>query len=628
MERERKSEGLDGLGEYYRLIPRGKGFPLPCVPTDRDEGDDASYTAQANRWRRELLEAYGYTTGRANEKARIFSVKAAFINGLPEDPVPAKRALKLLVCDQTTLFEDDDPYYRSNRINRVFISEQKKHNREYREHKTECVDAALRCYPLTPPPCAKILLNEIVEEAAGKRISVYDWLYSKKHLRKGVEKSARGEIPIWDVEKLDLDRCRADCERLLFECGQDPEMKELDFESFICLAVTSYIHEQEALKTRCPEASAYRNQSMDPYTVPAMEQRLARLEGLEEEFERPIPLTENLYRLDYWDAAGRAHPKTERTLPAVVRVIRHFFAAIQISAVCSDSFVQRICWALNLPLKGNTPSQDIPSHMLPVFLLNMVMACQDKIFQDLINDAVQPCDILTKAPLWFPRIDQAKQRYAQLCLLHDLCQILCLSSEETLANMREYVGLYGKGMLCLEELTLWRHLLGENYERLPQIGFQLCFFDYCMQCVPSRYEHLNYHPLSKLHQGGYYRFYRENEQLLRELSKQRCPQNKPAVNRYKAAWTKPELRGKALEALLLQLEETLPIDLSLFRIDEDCDRNELRLLVLETILQMQIERDATAALIKGFSTIYQVPLATACGRRVLADPDGGGDGRG
>ena len=239
------------------------------------------------------------------------------------------------------------------------------------------------------------------------------------------------------------------------------------------------------------------------------------------------------------------------------------------------------------------------------------MACQRNIFKDPIGDLIQPNEILTQNPLWFPRIDKACQRYAQLSLLDSLCQIFCLSDDEEKENLREFVSVYGKSMLSWEEILFWRRHLKGNYEFLPQIGFQLCFLNYCEQCVQPHYEHLNYRPFSKLHQGGYYRFYRRNRKALRTMSQQVCPKNRSAVHQYKVAWGKPALRGSELEKLLLQLAQHISFDISSLRSIRRYDLRELELLVLETVLQMQIRQDAIETLMKGFSTIYQVPLAVA-----------------
>ena len=69
MGRRRVSDTADDSAQYYCLIPRGKGFPPTSVPMTEDGRDGTSYTAQAEHWRHELIEAYGYTTKRVNEEA-------------------------------------------------------------------------------------------------------------------------------------------------------------------------------------------------------------------------------------------------------------------------------------------------------------------------------------------------------------------------------------------------------------------------------------------------------------------------------------------------------------------------------------------------------------------------------
>lgn len=482
MGRRRVSDTADDSAQYYCLIPRGKGFPPTSVPMTEDGRDGTSYTAQAEHWRHELIEAYGYTTKRVNEEAKILSVKAAFINKLPEKLGLAKRALKLLVCDQATLFADNDPFYRSSQVNSIFLSAQKKENREYNKRQDECISRALNFYSKSPEPKARILLNEIVKDASKKHISVYDWLYSKRHLKEGAGRNSQDSI--WDLEKLDIDRCREDAEQLLFRCGQSFRTEELDFERFINLAVTFYIQEQEKLKARCPEASSYRDNSLDSITIPAFKRRLACLEALEKEYDSIIPPTEALYKLDSWgNERLNEELKIEQTVSATRSVVCRFLAMVKLSVGDPDFLDQRIRWALSLSSKGM-----IPVCLRPIFLLNMIMACQRNIFKDPIGDLIQSNEILTQNPLWFPRIDKACQRYAQLSLLDSLCQIFCLSDDEEKENLREFVSVYGKSMLSWEEILFWRRHLKGNYEFLPQIGFQLCFLNYCEQGFSTIYQ--------------------------------------------------------------------------------------------------------------------------------------------
>lgn len=243
----------------------------------------------------------------------------------------------------------------------------------------------------------------------------------------------------------------------------------------------------------------------------------------------------------------------------------------------------------------------------------MVIACKHQLFYDPINDPIQPNEMFTKRPLFFPRISKPRQRYIQLMLLTELCKVFCISDEDWYANLREYVCLYGRDILSQNELRFWKRCLAGNYELIPQIGFQLCFHEYCMQCIPLYPEHLNYRLLSVLHQGGYCRFYHWNKRKLQTVSKQLCPQYKKEVRKYKVAWQKPELRGAALEKILLQLAEHISLDLSVFRDSDRYDQEELKLLALETLFQIQIRRDAIEVLLKGFQRVYEVSLYSACG---------------
>lgn len=639
---------------YYKLIPRGKGFKNSGPSPKRDKSTVSSCTAQAQQWRDELLKLYGYETKRVGEKEEKLFIKAGFINNIPKETDAAKRVLKLLVCDRTTLFKDEDPFYRSNRINGPNLSTQKKFIRDYPKLRDRYVDMALCSYSSNPSSGARILLNEIVKEAAKKHMSVHDWLFSKKHIKKSRTKNTEETNCIWDSDKLDIECCREDCEQLLVRCGENQNIIEnIDFEWFIISAVKSYINEERKLKIIPPEASSYRDESMDYETVPKFKERLKQLEDLEEKFNAKIRPVEPLRRMNYWGKLNQeADEQTEQYVSSVCLIILRFLCAMGVtvkdnksdnssyghvsnelsptSAVadketdvenggrtsckriepsCFDYLKGRVRWSISVKLLKKNPYA-----LRPIFLLNMVMACKHQMFEDPVDDTIQPCEILTKRPMFFPRISKPKQRYIQLMFLSELRKIFRISNEDWYTNLREYICLYGGTILSQNELKFWNRYLAKNYELIPQIGFQLCFHKHCMQCIPLYPAHLNYRPCSKLHLGGYYEFCLKIEKKLQTVSKELCQQHKKEVSQYKVAWNKPEFRGAKLENLLLQLAKQIPLNLSDFTDSDnpDYDQEELKLLVLETVLQLQIRRDAISVLLEGFSRVYRVPLVSAC----------------
>lgn len=234
----------DTLSPFFSLIPKEIGFPGPTPPRGGNESTAHIYTDQVKEWRRELLKAYGYKATRGDEIARILFVKAAFINVQPneKDANAAKKALKLLACDQSTLFADNDPFYRKNRLNATFISNHRasKQKQKSSEFRNRCIDIAVKNYSKKPPPKVRQLLIEIVDHARRNHITVRDWLYSEKHIKTSsdtnaasVDEDSHNGYSLWDTDKLDIELCRGDFERFLSKGGRHVNMKEIYCRIFI-----------------------------------------------------------------------------------------------------------------------------------------------------------------------------------------------------------------------------------------------------------------------------------------------------------------------------------------------------------------------------------------------------------
>lgn len=324
---------------YFVFVTRGKGFGNRTLPSKPAESDALFCANQAKQWRDELLKAYGYKTIRVYEEEKKLYIKAGFINNIPKESNAAKRALKLLVCDQSTLFKDDDSLYQSKRINSSNLSSRKKLVRDYNKRRDKYIDMALHGYSSNPPSSARILLTAIVEEAVNRNISISKWLYSKKHLKECKENSPCDEKSICNTENLDIDRCREDCKQLLSKREKNPKIiEEFDFERFIVLAVNSYICTEKELKINIPEASSYRDESKDCDTVPGFQQRLDCLEALEEKFNAEVDPVEALYRMDCWDMLNqKADEQTEQYVSSVRRKILWFLRTMGVAVGGSKS---------------------------------------------------------------------------------------------------------------------------------------------------------------------------------------------------------------------------------------------------------------------------------------------------
>lgn len=613
----------DDVTSEFRLIPLGEGFISEAEVNWRKakkrakalaEDEKDQLTAQVETWQNQLLKAYKYKTTRQDEYADILAVKAGFINNMPEKLSDAKGTLSLLACDQSTIFLDADRKYRSKKINAKTLSAQSKMNREYRKspYRNDCIERALEYYPQERAAAARVLLNIIVWEASIKHTSVYDWLYSKSHVRKGIR--VKSEInSLWDNEKLDMESCQKDFKRLLSASETELKIEMIDCDRFIAV-LAAYAQEQKRTQEKYPEQLGYRDETMDFVTVPALQRRLDRLGKLEEGYSTKIELNECLYNFDYWGSKGKStNEKTAEAVERIRLIIHQFFDFLNLSYADDNDLTQRICWVMNLAER-----KAIPKRLTPIFLLNMMMACQRKVFRDPADDdtAIPPNEILNRSPLCFPKIALAKQRYAQLSFLISACKALETSEGSIKENLKEFVGVYGNSILSYDEITFWRQQLKDNYEALPQIGFQLCFLNYCEQCVPPYYEKLNYCSGSKLQRGGYHNFFVKNRRRLHFLSKHLFEDNQSIVRKYRALWKRPEKRDDELKKLLSRLADRIPLNPSLFCDWEQYKQEELTFLVWETMLQMEVRKNARKNLLSWFSKCYGNKLAMAYNKRI------------
>lgn len=621
---------------FFTLIPKGIGYEPPKFTSEVLEKSPSQKTSEP---RNRLLRAFNYENTHLSDIERVLYMKSLFIlnNDLPEKGDSAREALMLLVSDQDMLFKDGDDIYRSRYQNKAFLSERKFLNRttnsdalrEYLIQKTIVRQSG------TDLQQAEILLRTIIYAAAENRSSVYDWLYSDRHLGitgqnraeyaarvrvdedgylqntkseltgqrawKSFNKRMREKKSPWDIWRLDLSKCVSSFKSLL-----PPEMDAAfitsEFcEEFIREYLAEYIHVQQLLKLEFPEGNAYSDEIRERESFCSFSVRHSRLAALGHTFGNPTRKLDNKTETLEWGM--ERYTAKIPLVDEIAQYIQLFFENIgRPLRDISDSFLaKRICWVIY-----GRETQCYRHTEKPFLLLAMVLTCRQKIVR--MEDF--RFDLEHMFPCQFSQISKAKQRYAEIQLLQQIHKAFSFSWTEQAESWNLYFSHQKNEICSIEEAYFWRNLLDGEYEKLPSIGFQLCFLDYWSDCIPMHFEKLSYKPASDAHLGGYKRFWDANSERIRQVEEKISKQH---ISRYIACWKDPEQtnehRRKILEAMLDDFEDCHVI--------KDCPDDEYRCLVIETAIRERIRKQAQEKLCKWFKLAYGCSLKGALKKHII-----------
>lgn len=320
--------------------------------------------------------------------------------------------------------------------------------------------------------------------------------------------------------------------------------------------------------------------------------RLRRLENLYAQYlEREETITSilNYKQFQYMEVPKEGSIDHEQE---ICEAIQAFFirCGVSLRDDGEDILRKRIVWAMR--------HRSIPCEFKPVFLVYMTICCKRNIAVNVACPVQEP-------PIFNSRCSKRKQRCLQLDLLRQLCDILSMDEENRMKNWIQYLAWQGTEIQSVEEAQFWKQQLGQEYERLPVIGFQLCCVDYIADCIPLRLERLSYNRTSPLHLGGYHKFWIQNQPRIESGSEDLGEQHDKILKQYKKFWNKPkEYFWESKEWLRNILEHVVPIDLSKFEGVPVCDEDELRRLVLETELQLCVTKEAQLRLQKMCIDVY------------------------
>lgn len=522
--------------------------------------------------RESFLKLCGFASNRLNEAEDILYLKASFICKTRLEK--QEDILDILLADQDVIFTSNDESYRINTINsenkKVWTPLSDPNNSKCRRE----LYYGLNAWGTVNKGDIEIymaILKYISNLASKHHQNIRDWLKTQ----------FPNELPV------------KECVSILQQMVPQYEVTDE-----ICVQLFYKVLPEYVDKIALYRQEWYRptNISGAKYQAPARlfisyKARLRRLKRLKNGFKHEIDPILSLDQCRAFSITSEKHmPHKE-----IAYLIRDFFAQIdiQLKADTKGILEERVAWAME--------QNWVPDMLKPVFLTYMTICCKQGITTG--TEYLVP----TNPPVYDARIGKPPQRYAQLTLLSRLCDMFSIGPDDRLKNWEQYLYWQGKLILSAEEAQFWRTQLGENYESLPAIGFQLCCADYMKDCVPLHLENLLYDRGSKLWNTGYYKFWTANQAIIREQSKQLTQNHPEIVTKYRQRWRHAKdyyFEGKGW--LNEVLENQVFIDMSAFDIFSGYNWVELKRLILETELQLAVCSEARTILIKLCERIYRL----------------------
>ena len=381
------------------------------------------------------------------------------------------------------------------------------------------------------------------------------------------------------------------------------------FDVFVSLVLREYMVQQNNIRNNTVAISDYRLDNEEGfYNFKKRHERLSELQSRSSDMPEKAPVF-NLIK--WWEVPGRSELLADGDVDVgivneIITHIRRFFQQIEKPLLPGDkNLSMRIVWALK--------RFSCNRNYVPIIILLMVLSCRRQ-----IAHATEIQFNTINFPVVFTGVGSAKQRYEELRLLEQLCEVFNLTPRELIRNAEEYIKFQGKQIQSRDEYVFWCRCLQRRYEQLPAIGFQLCYINYCTQCLYPHYETLCYSPASSLHLGGYYQFWKSNKFQLRKMALQLCNKNQKDIASYKKVWGDPEATNEKIREKIKKFT-TIEVrtDALVFtqnKIEQDLD--ELKSLIVETIIRIYLYRKARKLLLKSFKVIGDFSLVDAVYHRI------------
>ena len=646
----------------YHLTPIGQGF------SSKDRGTDFSMHPGKESYK--LLRKCGYKTpGHASAKRLLFQKAVFILNAYPrfswsrkaigcEDP---NFILHSLAADQDVLFHEGCGGYVSLQQNAGHLSLLRKTAQEIKlptQVEYRILLALQTSYGTPPAPgysddfhLSSLLLHYLTRKQFGWK-KLYNWLFTKQHMGLSQDncEGLRGKFFVhqdslltsyplvteesldrWlehrpfcnallklciaeknpnNVQLLNLDAVARDCWELLplEEQQQFSRFKgnRRFFERFIYLTLREYLLSWKQARCGAP-AMEYRQ--ISPRATQQFQKRFDRLQTLFHTYSnnqtcrmtQPSPFPDSCCFVLYAyqtripeDHLQQAEAIREAIFTFFSRLGRPLLNSKEANQIVKFRVEGILCASKNLGLE------------LPCAFLCMILYWGKYVTHNLRTLPTSQEDFWRRPA--FKGISSAEQRYAELLLVNQICQILSIPLERISMVWSQYAALRGNHILSYEEYCLWCKLLKNRYDDIPAIGYQLFYINCCTQCIPPHYENLSYRSASSLSRKIYCQFFQQNRHALQSLSLQ---VDKSAASQYKRIWSNPSLAfpDRITRILKLPFPTHQLADsgvLKQYGLTDTKDRSglsdleELNCLIKETVFQIYLRREARKHLLYAF----------------------------
>lgn len=650
----------------FELMPIGAGFETNQTRPDLTDAQEVAVIKEFEQKMTELQRAFRYKNARGSELEESFIIKPLFIlnRGLPSQPQhqQVRAALMLLVADQDVLFKDADDKYFSLKSSADFYANLKAEYRELKGFKIEenSVLSQLICFSLmagfrfqggdfqafkhrADVELAAKILRDVILKAKSSRSGVFGWLYLSKHITPSqynrdsyqdayqigedgyLDQSRR--LPENNSEQLefakklktekhlgfgmiDVEACARDFESLVSECKGNP-ICSMSFYEKVVYSLHQFAVQERKIKERAPERDYDEERIIQNFA--GFQERYQRICALEDGFRNliiPVQTTKGLGLS--WGTSSNQSKRTKAILDAIKNYRRTMNMAV-IQDDDKDYLAYRIDWLFDTSKNRKLPQDDF---LKPIFILAFVLSYKKKEVKSLGNIKIELGEIF---PNYSNQTSVAKQRFAQIKLLDEVHAALELSDDSCAKSWNTYFSLQrkelqgkklqGREILSEDELLFWRDKLQGRYELLPIIGFQLCFLDFCSDCMSPHPERLAYSSFRVVYDNPFHDFYVQNSSAIRKLSVSILEHSDShvgeIVRQYRKLWKEPKTRSEEIRRTIRPLRELLQKDTDLF---ERAPSEDIIELTIEVAIRLSFIMKAQDKLTEWFDKIYECSL--------------------
>lgn len=654
----KKVSGTDD--KFYKLIPKGRTVEEQPAPqsVDMSESEKTRTLNEFYDLNNKLQNAFGYRNPRQSELEEAFYIKPWFIlnNGIPKKDTGT--AIMLLVAERDVFFKDADDNYRTRYVNRGFLSDRRSAARELKQTNDDedsiqnwliesslrkafhlWGDATMESDSRADVGLARKILCAVIHKAKSGRQGVYQWLYSRNRVKPSENNRAYYEAAYMTFSEnpdedgyvdtsrvfpenrdeqnrfiqalrdkgrpfqtgtLDVEVCKQDFQALVPECKENP-LCSGEFYDKVILCLAEYISHERQIRYRFPEDEDYIDNERIFRNYGGFKARYEQIHALEDAFlhtERSYPGLPKSIEIDWKTEETDKDDRAKEIISKIEEYCRQADIPGKWGKECKERvdagiFRSGIEWILNPPRRWKILQDDA---LKPIVILSFILSFPKRIEKDSTIEIF---------PNWSKSVCKAKQRLNQIKLLDMIHSALNLPWALCVKSWNEYLLRQGKAIQSACELSFWLDKLRGDYEKLPIIGFQLCFMDFCRDCMSPHIERLSYASLSEAQNTAFLQFYFNNPSTLQDVSAQLAKRQdcevKKSINEYCAWWKSPGKSNKQRREVIQSLYERLQNDTGLV-FQEQSD--EFNLLAIEAAIRLLTIEKAQDKLVDWFDKTY------------------------